>query len=167
VPEALKYLLATKYLHSRRRAKGATFLSASLSDSLSVGVGATCDEMITAILKASLLLIEAALPVGSVNTSEKGPWNPEASNFWRSMVRFSIGPATLMGCVILLQDAIDKGWYRPRGKHMMECLPMYWKAIEDATLASIATRIWILDRSILYGMVNNRPSTTSKGRKSK
>jgi hypothetical protein len=165
VPAPLQSLMASKYIGARRRAKGATFLRAvSLQQALRVNPGASSSDQMVAILKASLLVIEAALPLGSVDNTTDGPWNTQASSYWRFLVEHSPGLSTLMGCVILLQDAVSKAWFRQRGTHMMECLPMCYRAMEDATLSSIATRIYILDRSLLYGLVSHADPASHRSR---
>jgi hypothetical protein len=170
VPEALSYLIARSYLHSKRRArKSGRFLN--LFKAVTMGPETWTEGRAIVNLKYALLTIEAALPQGSVDTSVTGSWNPESSAYWRRMVENCPGLSSLMGCVILLEDAIDKAWFRPQVKHLLDCLPKYWKAINDASVPSIATRIWLLDRAIIYVASGSRASSSGgnsgKSRKSR
>lgn len=160
VPEALDYLVARNYLHSKRRARKSSRL-VNLYKAVSVGPRATEEEKSIANLKGALLTIEAALPQGSVDTSCSGAWNPDSAFYWKRMVENSPGLATLMGCVILLEDSIDKAWFKPHAKHFVDCLPKYWKAISDASIPAIATRISLLDRAINYVSTGSRTSGNS------
>ena len=160
VPEALDYLVARNYLHSKRRARKSSRL-VNLYKAVSVGPRATEEEKSIANLKGALLTIEAALPQGSVDTSCSGAWNPDSAFYWKRMVENSPGLATLMGCVILLEDSIDKAWFKPHAKHFVDCLPKYWKAISDASIPAIATRISLLDRAINYVSTGSHTSGNS------
>ena len=166
VPEDLDYLIARNYLYSKRRARKSG-LPLSFSKALSVGPGASAEDKAISNLKAALLTIEAALPQGSVDTSSSGSWNSESSAYWKLMVENSPGLASLMGCVILLEDAIDKTWFRLQAKHLIDCLPKHWKAISDASVSSIAMRIWLLDRAVMYGTSGSRSSTSGTSGKSR
>jgi hypothetical protein len=170
VPEDLRYLIAKNYLHSKRRArKSGLFLNRFAA--ITVGSGVLTEGKAIANLKCALLIIEAAIPQGAVDASPTGSWNPSSSSYWRQMVEDCPGLAPLMGCVLLLEDAIDKAWLRPQMKHLLDCLPKCWKAIGDASVPSIATRIWILDRAILYVASDSRSSCAGgnigKSRKSR
>jgi hypothetical protein len=160
VPEDLSFLIAKNYLHSKRRARKLD-LSLNHFDVITVGSGVSTEGKTVANLKYSLLTIEAALPQGSVDTSTTGSWNLSSSSYWRQMVENCPGFASLMGCVILLEDAINKAWLRPQMKHLLDCLPKCWKAISDASVPSIATRIWVLDRAIVYEASGSRSSNSA------
>jgi hypothetical protein len=160
VPEDLNFLIAKNYLHSKRRARKPD-LSLYHFDAITFGSGVSTEGKTVANLKYSLLIIEAALPQGSVDTSTTGSWNPSSSSYWRQMVENCPGLASLMGCVLLLEDSINKAWLRPQMKHLLDCLPKCWKAISDASVPSIATRIWVLDRAIVYAASGSRSSNSA------
>ena len=101
-------------------------------------------------LKAALLLVEAALPNGSV---KRGVWKPHTAVYWRSMVMKSSTPGNLMGCLVLLENILSKEWIRSNGEHLVSCLPLPWKSINEASIASIELRLRTLDKAIRYEKV--------------
>ena len=74
LPTALDQLEAKQYLSSKDRARGNLALS-DFADVARTGPFATSDDKIFATMKAALLAIEAALPIGSVNNTDNGAWN--------------------------------------------------------------------------------------------
>mmetsp|Transcript_7346 Transcript_7346/g.4344 ORF Transcript_7346/g.4344 Transcript_7346/m.4344 type:complete len:85 (+) Transcript_7346:1-255(+) len=58
-----------------------------------------------------------------------------------------------MGCLVLLGTAISKDWLRPNAEHLISCLPRSWKSINEASVSSIALRLWTLDQGIKYALV--------------
>lgn len=122
-----------------------------------------------AYMKVALLLIEYSLPIGAINNSDGGTWKPEIASYWRYLVQNSQSPAQLMGCLIVFEDALSMDWLRPNAEHLLLCLPKHWKAMNEATVSSLALRIWLLDGGIKYGLVvkSDYATSTSKARKSK
>merc|ERR1712151_1425953 len=106
--------------------------------------------------KAALLLIEAALPLGAVDNSNSGPWRRAIAQHWRLIVERANGPATLMRCVIVLEDTLSEEWIKPDVGHLRSCLPNRWKALAEASPASLAIRIILLDRGLMYGTVDRK-----------
>ncbi len=150
-PLLLEQLKASKYLDSPNRASlfspvmnFTEILSTRSSDS-------TCDYTL-GLMRCATLIIEAALPAGSVNTSIDGTWNQNSSSYWRSLVTNAENPGSLMGCIIVLESVLSKDWLRPNAEHLLSCLPRPWKAVNDATASSIALRLGVLDRGIKYGL---------------
>lgn len=129
------------------------------------GPSATENERVFACMKAALLAVEAALPVGCVDTSENGPWRPEYAQAWRVSVQNSEGPWNLMRCVILLEDMFTEEWIKPQIGHLRSCLPNRWKALEEASPSSVAMRIALLDRGILYDHVDKKRFKPTKSKK--
>ena len=155
LPSALDHMRAKAFLRARDRARG----SLPLPDFAVVsqtGTFATAEEKIFGTMKAALLAIEAALPIGSVHHTEKGAWRPEFAEQWRLMVQQSTGPWNLMRCVILLEDTISEDWIKPEIGHLRSCLPSRWKALDEASTSSLAIRIILLDRGILYDHVDKK-----------
>lgn len=107
-------------------------------------------------MKAAVLAIEAALPLGSVNHLDSGSWSPKFAGQWRLMVQQAEGPWNLMRCVILLEDVIGEEWIKEQIGHLRLCLPSRWKALDEACPSSLALRIFLLDRAIMYGTVDRR-----------
>jgi len=156
---------AISYLHAKDRARGNVPLP-DFGRISHVAPNATEDEKIFATMKAAILAIEAALPIGSVNNAEGKDWAPEFSNQWRLMVQQAQGPWNLMRCVILLEDIISEEWIKEQIGHLRSCLPSRWKALDEACPSSLALRIFLLDRGIMYGTVDKRKfKSTSKSKK--
>ena len=122
-----------------------------------------------AYMKVALLLIEYSLPLGAIDNSNDGIWKPEIASYWRHLVQSSVSPAQLMGCLIVFEDALSMDWLRPNAEHLLLCLPKHWKAMNEATVSSLALRIWLLDSGIKYGLVvkSDFSTSTPKSRKSK
>ena len=152
---SLEQLKASKFIDSPNRASQfAPFMNFQdimrhrSSDS-------TCDKTL-GLMRCATLIIEAALPSGSVNTSLDGAWHQNKSSYWRSLVKKADNPGSLMGCIILLEKALSTEWLRPNASHLLACLPRPWKAINDATVSSIALRLLVLDRGIKYALSYNK-----------
>mmetsp|Transcript_25744 Transcript_25744/g.38529 ORF Transcript_25744/g.38529 Transcript_25744/m.38529 type:complete len:1046 (+) Transcript_25744:820-3957(+) len=151
VPSALLIYQAVAFLDSPNRAK---MFSPVLNYSklLATSPSTTTEKRTLALLRCATLIIEAALPAGSVDSSANGPWNAQNSAYWRSMVVEAETPGCLMGCIILLENTLSSDWLRPNAEHLLSCLPRPWKAINDASVSSIALRLLVLDRGIKYGL---------------
>jgi hypothetical protein len=109
---------------------------------------ATSEEIALAEMKAAILLVEAAMPYGSM----KAIWKSDGASNWRRMVQESTTSGNLMGCVVLFENSVLKDWIRPNGEHLFASLPRPWKAINESSIAAIALRIWTLDNSLKYAM---------------
>jgi len=165
LPKQLRGMNARRHVNSPDRARGslrvpdfmdiARITPSSSSLEISLGVG-----------RAGLLLIEAALPDGAVDTS----WGYSLSAAWRNVVQTAAGPSTLMACVFLLEEHIDPEWMDPHMVHLLACLPQRWKAIREATVSSLCLRITMLDQCVQYDaiehlnhMANKNESTSGSG----
>lgn len=100
--------------------------------------------------------MEAALPIGAVDTREKGKWRNDRALQWRILVLESEGPVALMKCLFHLEAAISDDWFKESHGHVRTALPMAWKSIADASPSSCALRLVVLDRSILYKKVDKK-----------
>jgi len=167
LPSSLNLLAAKDFLRVSDRARG----SAPLPDFARIAHvrnSESTSENTYACMKAAILAVEAALPVGSVDTTvDSGPWRPEIAQRWRSLVQNASGPAKLMQCVIFLEDLICEEWIKEDVGHLRTCLPARWKAIGEASPASLAIRIILLDRSVKYGLVDRRRYNRKKSKGSK
>lgn len=149
VPPELNNMLANKFLRAKDRARGLAPLP-NFSEVARVEPTASTGKKTLGMLKAALLLLEAALPSGAVDCSKKGPWRPSLASEWRKAVRHARGPASLMQCLVLLENSLALEWVDPHYSHLLSCLPIGWKAINEATVGSIALRIFVIDRGIHY-----------------
>lgn len=154
LPESLKYLQAKSFVEKPDRVRGSSSLP-NFAKIATVRPGATSEEKSLATLRAAILLVEAALPLGSIQLSEDCTWNANSASCWRSMVTKADTPGALIGCLILLESVISLDWLRPNSEHLMSSLPRPWKAVNEASASSISLRLWILDRGIKYGLVIN------------
>lgn len=165
-PPALNQMEARRFFNLKDRARG----GAPLPDFAMIAhanVSASTDDKNFALLKAAVLLIEAALPLGAVDITSKGPWKPDLSQQWRLMVERSEGPAKLLRCVILLEDAISEEWLQPDVSHLRSCLPNRWKALREVSVASLAVRVETLDRCVLFGRVDKKKFVEPKKKEKK
>jgi hypothetical protein len=156
-------MIASNHVFDPKRARGA-IPQIDMSVALHINDPNSSDEKMLAKLRSALLTIESALPFGSVNTSAKGSWNPLAAAQWRKSVERATGPVGLMGAVILLENALDVDWLRSQAARLISSLPTHSKALKEVTYSSVATRVYMLDRSLKYGAV---AGTDGKPKKSK
>ena len=68
--------------------------------------------------------------------------------------------------VLLLEESINDDWIHADIGNILTGLPLRMKAVEEASPSSLALRILLLDRSLLYNRVDKkRYKKTSKSRK--
>jgi hypothetical protein len=164
LPTILNVLYANEFLHAKERARGSTILPDFALIAQPTSQCPSLSESTFATVKAALLAIEAALPVGCVDTRDTGPWRPEVAAQWRSIVVGVVGPVALMQCVIVLEDAISEEWMKDDVSHLRSCLPARWKAIAEASCASLAIRVILLDRAIIYNNIDAKRFNAKKKR---
>jgi len=153
VPPTLDNMVAKKFLRAKDRARGSAPVP-NFTEVAKVEPTASTGKKTLGMLKAALLLLEAALPFGAVDTSAKGSWRPSLASEWRSMVRSARGPSSLMRCLVLLESSLSLEWVEPHYSHLLSSLPIGWKAINEATVGSIALRIFVIDQGIQYDEVD-------------
>lgn len=153
LPPVLSNLKAQAFLRARDRARGNAYLP-DFSTVANAGASASSDSQTFALMKAAVLLIEASLPVGAVDTTSKGSWRPDVAKQWRLMVERAAGPANLLRCVILLEDVITEEWFIADVGHTRACQPNRFLALSEASVSSLAIRIILLDRGLIYGKVD-------------
>jgi hypothetical protein len=149
-PPMLEKMFAFQFLNSKKRARPTPLSKAEIFETAFTSPSASPDEKTLGLLKGALLLIEVALPRGSVGLSQNGSWNPLAVALWRNLVKDAQGPESLMRCVLLLEDAISSDWLHSQATQMYNSIPKQFRALGEATLPSIALRISILDRCLKY-----------------
>ena len=161
---ALSNMEACAFLMASDRARG-TAPPPDFASIANVGIWASSDCRTLAIMKEALLLIEAALPEGAVDTTSKGLWKPSVAQQWRVMVENAESPSSLLRLVILLEDSITEEWFKTDVGHLRACLPNRWKALNEASVASLAIRIILLDRGLDYVTFDKKRYIESKKRK--
>jgi hypothetical protein len=164
LPYPLNKMEAVKYLHSKDRVRGSEPLS-NFARIARVERSANITKKMFAICKAGLLIIEASLPLGSVDNTVSGRWNLRYARQWREVVKNARGPWELMRCVIVLEDAISQEWMRSNESTLRDCLPIRLRSLEEASSSSVAMRITLLDKGMLYGTVDKKRYKESKSNK--
>jgi hypothetical protein len=157
-------LAASDYLHARDRARRND--PAPDFDHINNASDVVDSSNTLTLMKCAILTVEAALPLGSIDTSNMGNWNPKHARYWRMLVISAKGPAALMRCLILLEDLIVTEWVKVDVGYLRSCLPDRWKAVGEASASSLAIRVILLDRSLKYEKVDRkRFAKTSKKKK--
>ena len=160
-PDTLKSLHAFKHMNESYRHWGLFAPTLTFGNSRST-VG---------MLRAGLLIVEAALPAGSVDDSED-KWGDDLVVAWRESVNTAQDATALMQSQIVLECAVKNAWLRPAGIKLMCCLPSRAHAMRNATCGAVAVRLWALDSAIRYDKLQieqfvepvQKPKTVPKGR---
>ena len=139
VPDTLKTLNAFKFASQPHRHWGLLAPALTYGNSRST-VG---------LLRAGLLLVEAALPAGAVDEAED-KWGDDFVVAWRESVNAAADATALMQCQIMLESAVKSAWMRPAGIKLLCCLPSRAHAMRTATCGAVAVRLWALDSGIRY-----------------
>jgi len=105
------------------------------------------------MLRAALLLVEAALPLGSVDDESDDKWGDNFVEAWREAVVAAHDAASLMQCQIMLECAVRNAWLRPAASKLLTCLASRAHAMRNATCGAVAIRLWVLDSGIRYDKV--------------
>jgi hypothetical protein len=150
VPPALESMFAYKFLNAKKRARSTPASKADLFECTFTRSSASHDEKFLGLLKGAMLLIEVALPRGSLGISGRGSWNPQAAALWRNFVKDAQGPESLMKCLLLLENAISPAWLHSQATQLFASIPTQWRAMGEASLSAIALRVAILDRCLKY-----------------
>jgi len=150
-PTALGTMFAYQFLHAKKRARSPQATKVDVFEGAVTRPSASQDEKLLGQLKGAILLIEAALPRGSVGSkTPNGLWDAEGAALWRNFVKDAQGPESLMKCVLLLEDAISNDWFHSQATQLYASVPKQWRAMSEASLSSIALRVSILDRCLKY-----------------
>jgi len=149
-PPMLERMFAYKFLNAKKRARSTPASKSEIFESTFTRPSASRDEQLLGLLKGAILIIEAALPRGSVGSSTNRSWNPQAAALWRNLVKDAQGPETLMRCVLLLEDVISPDWLHAQAAQLYSAVPKQWRAMGEASLPAIALRISVLDRCLKY-----------------
>jgi len=118
-------------------------------------------KSIVSQLRLALLIIEAALPHGSIDDSDDR-WGEDFVTPWRAAVTVANDAVSLMQCQIMLEYGIRTAWLRPAGLKMLSCLASRTHAMRTATCGMVAIRIWTLDVAIKYDKLAAVMSTHSQ-----
>lgn len=155
LPTSLNQMFAKDYILARDRARG-TLAPPDFARIAQLDGDPSSNEKTFAMMKAALLAIEAALPIGCIDTRDSGPWRADLAMQWRLVVANAGGPAELMRCTIMLEDIISEEWMKENVGHIRSCLPARWKAVAEASPSALALRITLLDRAIKYGNIDKK-----------
>jgi len=168
LPPALNFLIAKDYAIAADRARGNQALP-DLAQIAWTDASLSTSEATIGLMKAAMLVIEAALPVGSVQNTESGVWRNDYAKEWRLMVRRARGAAELMKLLIFLEDCIytsaSSDWIKEDVSHITGCMPNRWKAVGEASASGLAVRITLLDRSIKYAEYDRKRYSKRKRRR--
>lgn len=153
LPDFISQMEAKSFFRSRDRVRGKEPLPdfSRISES---SPNATMQGRTFARCKAALLAIESALPIGSVDNTRNGQWKHSLARQWRLAVLQAPDSWNLMRCCMVLEEAIDPEWIREGIALLQSVLPGRYRALLEATPASLAIRIIILDRGLLYKNVD-------------
>ena len=143
-------MFAYQYLNAKKRSRSTSATKTDIFECAITRPDSSYGEILLGQLKSALLLIESALPRGSVGYSGNGPWTPESAALWRNFVKDAQGPESLMRCVLVLEDAINPDWLHSQATQLYACIPKQFRAVGEASLPSIALRISILDSCLKY-----------------
>jgi len=146
----LEKMFAYKFLNAKKRARSTPASKNEIFESAFTRPSASRDEELLGLLKGAILIIESALPRGSVGSSTNGSWNPQAAALWRNLVKDAQGPESLMRCILLLEDAISPDWLHAQAAQLYSAVPKQWRAMGEASLPAIALRVSVLDRCLKY-----------------
>jgi hypothetical protein len=155
LPSVIESMKAKSFLRSRDRLRG----NLPLPDFHRIAFAApnaSSNEKTFVATKAALLAVEAALPVGSIDNTAKGPWRADLAKQWRLKVLQTQGAWDLMRCVLHLEESILEDWVRPDLGHLRSGLPVRAKALEEASPSSLAIRVNLLDQSLAYKLVDKK-----------
>jgi hypothetical protein len=119
-------------------------------------------------VRYALLLVEAALPCGSLEISDD-KWGDEFAVSWREAVIAASDATSLMGCVIMLEYCIKGTWTTTIGNKVLSCLPTRTQALKTATVSQCALRLWLVDRALRYDkfITPEEKANKSKNKKKK
>jgi hypothetical protein len=154
IPECLKTLRAVEFLDAEYRESIRETLKLSFSD--------TTTEM--DYMRYAVLILEAALPCGSLEISED-KWGDEFALCWREAVMAASDATALMGCVIMLEYCIKGSWTTAVGNKILACLPTRTQALKTATISQCALRLWLIDSALRYDKFITPEEKMSKSKK--
>mmetsp|Transcript_59624 Transcript_59624/g.146157 ORF Transcript_59624/g.146157 Transcript_59624/m.146157 type:complete len:1208 (-) Transcript_59624:3436-7059(-) len=164
LPDCISQMEAKSFFRSRDRVRGKEHLP-DFSRIAESSPSSSAQDRTFARCKASLLAIEAALPIGSVNNTSIGEWEPSLARQWRLAVLNAPDSWNLMRCCIVLEEAIDPEWIREGISLLQSVLPGRWRALLEATPSSLAIRIILLDRGLMYKNVDKSRYREKKDKK--
>ena len=106
-------------------------------------------------LALALLTVEAALPLGSVDTSASSAaaWTPARASAWAWCVASSRCAADLAAALVALEEAVKPAWFLPGASTAFKQLPGRSAAVSSASRSSVSQRLFLLDASLMYDRV--------------
>ena len=99
-------------------------------------------------VRAALLLVESALPLGA-----KAAWSSENSIMRSRRLEMASTPLELVELVLMLEDELQTNWLRAHWFSMRACVPNRTYLIQHPTCSWVALLVWLLDRALIYNKV--------------
>lgn len=158
IPNCLLSLRAIGYLEAECRE--------SIRENLKLSFSDTTTDM--EYIRYALLLVEAALPCGSLEISDD-KWGDDFAVNWREAVIAASDAVALMGCIIMLEYCIKGTWTTTFGNKVLSCLPTRTQALKTASVSQCALRLWLVDRALRYDkfITPEEKANKSKNKKKK
>lgn len=104
------------------------------------------------MLKAALLVVEAALPQGLLEESSDR-WSEDVEAAWVDTVSMAGSATDLMACMLLLETCVRQPWFKSGVNKILFALPNKTHAMKHASLGNVAIRLWTYDQCIRYNKV--------------
>lgn len=123
------------------------------------------------LLRMSLLMVEAALPVGAIDETEENRWgkstterkcvNEPFSVAWREAVNTAADATSLMACQLMLEYGIRPSFLYPTNAKIFSHLSSRSFILRNATYGMVFIRLFSLDHAIRYDKQPSVPSQIS------
>ena len=156
--DILLTLNASKYIHTNHRIIGFIPLLRCKPSTYH-----SCESIELLLLKDCMLYVLSALPIGCLDEHDD-KWGNNFIINWKNAISSSNDANMLMNCQILLEYGIKNAWLKPSGLKIFSCLPSRSHALRNATVGSVAIRLWMLDQCIRYEKVVD-PKTVNDSNK--
>ncbi len=115
-------------------------------------------------VKYALLTVFSALPCGALTLAAEAEivesgiahasgWADELESAWFTSLVRARSPLELMECALMLEFYVNKGWLVAPQSRLLTALPSAQFALRCATFASVALRVFSLDKCLNYALV--------------
>ena len=175
VADALDKLNAVKYV-DQNVATGRAVLTGRLEILAAINQLRSEEMSEVSAVKCALLMLYAALPVGSLSSPAAGKnstsplsdslvnqiaepqdWTDALDQAWRGAVYEATCAKSLMELTLLLEFYINKAWIGAPQHKLLQVLPNPHFAIRCATLSAVSLRIFCIDKALMYEKVQSAP----------
>jgi hypothetical protein len=168
VSDALNKLLASQFLYHGGR-------QILVNRREVIALAAQTDSELLAV-RSALLSVYLALPVGALSMetdneghnvvesiTEPAGWNDVLDQVWRAAVEKAKTPQELMECVLLLEFYLNKAWFNSPQNKVLSALPNAHFAIRCVSFASVALRVYCIDKAVDYEHILAATKDTRRG----